>query len=561
MADRVGQRLGNYHLTHLLGKGGFAEVYLGQHVRLGTQAAIKLLLTRLVGQEYLDRFQREAQTIAHLDHPHIVRVLDFDVVDETPFLVMSYAPNGSLRQRHPRGTHLPLQAVVAYVQQVAEALQYGHHQRLIHRDVKPENLLLNGQGEVLLSDFGIAVVAETTSRQRTQEFSGTAAYAAPEQLQGKPQLASDQYALGIVVYEWLTGACPFQGSYLEVASQHVLTPPTPLRERNATILPAVEQVVLTALEKDPRVRFASVRAFATALSQASQPAQSMLLAPTRITPSALAPAQVAAPLQSASFASQPAVSESQPALPVEKALGEGVPGALTRNARALAFLSYLLFSISGLVILSFKRNQHRFLHFHALQAVFLTLFLAVFIGALAIGLASTSATNTMLQVLLVAAIALGVGYWLLGMIQAARGKRTRLFPVGYLAAFFARKNALYNVDRPPPFPVTRAGWSERLLCALSYLLLGLPGPVYLLFLRKNRKKRFVRFHALQSILFFLPMAVLTVASIGTILLLLAPVIVVGWGAGIYCSLRGRYYRLPFVGSFVEGRVARNNKLI
>ncbi len=104
MADRVGQQLGNYRLTHLIGRGGFAEVYLGEHVRLGTQTAVKVLHTRLVENDEVERFQQEARTIAHLDHPHIVRVLDFDVQEDIPFLIMSYAPHGNLRKRHPSTT-------------------------------------------------------------------------------------------------------------------------------------------------------------------------------------------------------------------------------------------------------------------------------------------------------------------------------------------------------------------------------------------------------------------------------------------------------------------------
>lgn len=162
MADRVGQRLGNYQLTHLLGRGGFAEVYLGQHVRLGTHAAIKVLYTRLANKDDVENFEKEARTIAHLRHPHIVRVLDFDVEDDTPFLVMDYAPNGTLAQHHPKGTILPLTTIIAYVKQAADALQYAHDQRLIHRDVKPENMLVGEHNELLLSDFGIAIVAQST---------------------------------------------------------------------------------------------------------------------------------------------------------------------------------------------------------------------------------------------------------------------------------------------------------------------------------------------------------------------------------------------------------------
>ena len=269
MADRVGQQLGNYRLTRLLGKGGFAEVYLGEHVYLKSRAALKVLQAQLSEQEAAN-FVREAQTLAHLSHPHIVRVLDFAVQDGTPFLVIEYAAHGTLRHRHPKGTLLPLETIVLYVQQAAAALQYAHDRRLIHRDVKPENLLLNERFDILLSDFGLGLVARQTLSQSLQPLAGTAYYMAPEQIQGKPRPASDQYALGVVVYEWLTGERPFEGSLSEIVTQHLITPPPSLRERVPTLSPVVEQVVVRALAKEPKQRFASVQDFATALQQAAQ---------------------------------------------------------------------------------------------------------------------------------------------------------------------------------------------------------------------------------------------------------------------------------------------------
>ena len=277
MADCLGQQLGNYRLISLLGSGGFADVYMGEHIYLETQAAIKILHTKLT-QEDLQRFLQEAQTIAHLRHPHIVRILEFGV-ESVPFLAMDYAPNGTLRQRHPSGSIVPLATVVSYVKQVASALQYAHNERLIHRDVKPENMLLAEDNEVLLSDFGIAVVGHSTHYQSEHEVAGTAAYMAPEQLQGKPRRASDQYALGVVVYEWLSGDRPFRGTFTEIASQHMFVPPPPLRSKVPTISPEVEQVVLRALAKDPQQRFANVQAFATALEQASQRWPAAMAAP------------------------------------------------------------------------------------------------------------------------------------------------------------------------------------------------------------------------------------------------------------------------------------------
>jgi serine/threonine protein kinase len=267
MADLIGQRLGNYRLLSLIGRGGFADVYLAEHVHLGTQAAIKVLQVRLV-ESNRENFLNEARTIAHLVHPYIIRVLDFGVENEIPFLVMDYAPRGTFRQRYLQGKPLPAPPLVSFMKQAAAALQYGHDKQLIHRDVKPENILLGPNDEVLLSDFGFALIAHTSASKSPTETAGTAAYMAPEQLQGKPRPASDQYALGVIAYEWLSGSCPFRGSFFEIASQQVLTPPPSLHEKVPNIAPEIVNVVMKALEKDPQLRFPSVRAFALALEDA-----------------------------------------------------------------------------------------------------------------------------------------------------------------------------------------------------------------------------------------------------------------------------------------------------
>src|SRR5437763_2505295 len=259
MAQQIGQQLGNYRLISLLGHGGFADVYLGEHVYLRTQAAIKVLHTQLASED-VEKFRNEALTIAHPVHPHIIRVLDYDVENSIPFLVMDYAPNGSLRERHPKGTRLSPMVFMPYVKQVASALQYAHDQRLIHRDVKPENMLLGRNNEVLLSDFGIALVTQSSLSQSTEDVViGTMVYMSPEQIQGKARPASDQYALGIVVYEWLSGDRPFHGSFTELCSQHLFAPPPPLRQKLPAISPELEQVVLRVLAKDPHWRFESVQ--------------------------------------------------------------------------------------------------------------------------------------------------------------------------------------------------------------------------------------------------------------------------------------------------------------
>lgn len=268
MNDRIGQQLGSYRLTRLLGRGGFAEVYLGEHVYLQKYAAIKVLSTHL-DPENTSSFLAEARTLARLDHPHIVRLLDFGIENATPFLVMDYAVNGTLRLRHPKGARVPLDTVVSYVNQVANALQYAHSENIIHRDIKPANMLLGRFNEILLADFGIAIILHTSRYLLTQDNIGTIAYMSPEQIQSHPRTASDQYSLAVVVYEWLCGELPFTGNFTEIAAKHCQTAPPPLREKIPALPPAVEQVVLTALAKEPKDRFATISAFATALAQAA----------------------------------------------------------------------------------------------------------------------------------------------------------------------------------------------------------------------------------------------------------------------------------------------------
>jgi len=277
MADRRGQRLGNYTLVQLLGRGGFADVYLAEHVYLKTQVAVKVLQTRFSTTEDMNSFLREAQLIARLSHPHIIRVLDFGLDGDIPFLVMDYAPGGTLRQQHQRGKPLPLPLIISYVKQLADALHYAHEEKVIHRDLKQENMLSKKHHEVLLSDFGIALIAQSSRYQGTQEVAGTVAYMAPEQIQGKPRTASDQYALGIITYEWISGDRPFHGSFTEICAQHLFVPPPPLREKVPTLSPSVEQVLSLALAKDPKQRFANVQAFAHALELAAQSPEPIVL--------------------------------------------------------------------------------------------------------------------------------------------------------------------------------------------------------------------------------------------------------------------------------------------
>jgi serine/threonine protein kinase/ABC-type branched-subunit amino acid transport system substrate-binding protein len=261
---RLRQQISEYRLLSKLGAGGFGTVYLAEHVHERTQVAVKVLDIRLTKAGDFKDFINEVRTIL-LRHDHIVPLLDFGISrDDLPFLVMEYAPEGTLRDRHPKGDRIPLVTIVSYVDQLASALQYAHDRRVIHRDVKPENILVRADGTLMVSDFGIAKLMEQ-SVLSIQTQVGTPLYMAPEQHLGYPSFASDQYALAVVIYEWITGVRPFQGTAVGLAVQHMHTPPLPLRHHHPTLPEVVERVILKALAKKPAERFESIQKFADAL--------------------------------------------------------------------------------------------------------------------------------------------------------------------------------------------------------------------------------------------------------------------------------------------------------
>ncbi len=270
--DRTGQRIDNYQLLQKLGGGSFGQVYLAEDLRRKAKVAIKVLDPFTTQKEQVQFFD-EVRSLVRLRHPHIVSVIDFGIDKATnlPFIVMEYAPNGSLREKH-HGQQLPLATVVQYVNQIASALQYAHDDQLIHRDVKPHNIFIGPKGELLLGDFGIAVLSSTglVSLQQPQGQAGTPVYMAPEQIKGKPSRSSDQYALAIITYEWICGKPPFTGSMIEIMGQHLNAAPQPVSEIVPTIPVQVEQVVLKALAKEVKDRYPTVQTFADALEAASR---------------------------------------------------------------------------------------------------------------------------------------------------------------------------------------------------------------------------------------------------------------------------------------------------
>lgn len=259
------KQLGNYHNLQLLGRGGLADVFLGEHIYLRSKAAIKVLRADLTDTNAL---LEEARIAVELIHPNIVRILDYGIEDATPYIVMAHAPRGSIHAYYPVGSRLPFKRICNYVKQVASAVQYIHNKGLIHGDIKSENLLLGPQKEVWLSDFGITT--SIYSYSPTMATWGTVSHMAPELLRqpSRPCFASDQYALAVVIYEWLCGELPFIGTKEEIVRQHLFSQPPSLCAKLPDIPEAVEDVVFKALSKNPYERFESVQDFADALCDA-----------------------------------------------------------------------------------------------------------------------------------------------------------------------------------------------------------------------------------------------------------------------------------------------------
>jgi serine/threonine-protein kinase len=280
MEALIGRQLGPYQILRALGKGGMATVFLAYQPSVARNVALKVLHPSLAqNPEFHVRFQREARVLANLQHPHILAVYDFGVAEDYAFVVMPYLETGTLANRLT-GEPLPLAEATRVVAQVADALDYAASRGVVHRDVKPSNVLLDGRGNCLLSDFGIAKLLDTGPTRLLDTASGptlsgnivgTPAYLSPEQGRGDPvDLQSDLYSLGVVLYEMVTGRVPFEAETpVGVIFKH-LQAPLPLPTLfNPSLPAAVEDLLLRALAKDRRERFATGAALAQALQAAS----------------------------------------------------------------------------------------------------------------------------------------------------------------------------------------------------------------------------------------------------------------------------------------------------
>ena len=320
MASLTGKEVGPYHITGVIAEGGMATVYRATDTQHGRTVAIKVLLPDFLSDaSQVKRFQREARHTANLQHPHILPVYSSGVLDDgSPYIVMGFAEGGSLADllERQRGA-LPLPQTARILDQVAAALDCAHKQGIVHRDVKPPNILMTADGQAMLGDFGIAKVAQESSLTATGTMLGTPVYMAPEQFLDQPVGAwTDIYLLAIVLYEMLTGAPPFQGSASSLMRKQVQEPPQPLTSRNPELPSALDAVIGRALAKEPGARHRTAGElaadFLTALTTpASGVAASLVAGPAPAQPASLASQSPAADMAASDLAT-PEVASSPP---------------------------------------------------------------------------------------------------------------------------------------------------------------------------------------------------------------------------------------------------------
>src|ERR671917_2114282 len=258
---------GRYRVIRRIGSGGMADVYEAEDTQLGRRIALKLLYSRFAEDaEFVERFRREASSAAGLNHPHVVQVFDRGRWDGTPYIAMELLEGRNLKQIVREHGALEPALAVDIVLQILKAARFAHRRGVVHRDIKPHNVIVDEEGRAKVTDFGIAR-AGASDMTETGSIMGTAQYLSPEQAQGHPVDArSDLYATGIVLYELLTGTLPFDAdSPVTIALKQVSEDPLPPRQRTPAVPPALDAVVLRALQKDPADRYQDAVQFIAAL--------------------------------------------------------------------------------------------------------------------------------------------------------------------------------------------------------------------------------------------------------------------------------------------------------
>lgn len=271
MADTT---IGRYEIKHELGRGGMAIAYLAIDPYMKRDVVVKVMAGRVISDpEFHDRFEREAQVIAGLEHPCVVPVYDFGYHEEHPYLVMRHMSGGTLADQIVREKQMGLVAVSGVIERIASALDAVHEKGLVHRDLKPGNILLDQNGDSFLADFGLIKLMGTTGKLSGEYVLGTPAYMSPEMIHGKEDIdrRADVYALGVVLYEMLTGHTPYQNSdATRVMMAHVMEPIPMILEERPDLAPAIGSVINDSLAKDPVERYQTAGELAAGLIGASR---------------------------------------------------------------------------------------------------------------------------------------------------------------------------------------------------------------------------------------------------------------------------------------------------
>lgn len=253
---------GRYEIVKSIGEGGMANVYLANDKILDRKVAIKVLRGDLANDEkFIRRFQREAQSVANLSHPNIVEVYDVEEEEGQHYIVMEYIEGKTLKQLLQKRGSLTLSEVIDIMLQLTDGLAHAHDAYIIHRDIKPQNIMIQDDGLVKITDFGIAMALNATQLTQTNSVMGSVHYLPPEQANGKSStIKSDIYSLGILMYELITGSVPFKGdNAVEIALKHLKEKIPSIRRQNPTIPQSVENIVLRATAKNPKNRYDSVK--------------------------------------------------------------------------------------------------------------------------------------------------------------------------------------------------------------------------------------------------------------------------------------------------------------
>jgi serine/threonine protein kinase len=453
----IGREIGNYRIVKEIGGGGFGSIFLAEHMLIQNRVVVIKILrgVYLSSEEERKGFIQEAQILENLkEHPHILSILDLGIEDGVPYLITTYAEQGSLRDRFKSSHNQPFSVseTLTIVQQVGDALQYAHERNVVHRDMKPENILFGSKGEVLLADFGISTVLSTTSVKHT-EVMGTPAYMAPEQFRGEISRRSDQYALACITYEMLCGHRPFgAGDFISLGYKHVTEPPPHIRQFNNTIPLHIEQALLKAMNKDRNARFEDVAAFLDALQQKERPAynpvpyiqQSQSAPLTHLDTVLISPPsyQPVLPLNT------PTNVVNTPARPAEAQSyypGSGnilVPPdlkapnkfySLGAGWRLLALACYLLPVFGWLLYFSTGRNN-RFARYHALQSFLIWLLFGIFLKGMIVTLTDPVSHLGTIFVFVIISV-----YLTCGFIASPLGKYMRIPFISRLAWRYAVK--------------------------------------------------------------------------------------------------------------------------